>query len=195
MLLRYVAWRERLPDLDVPLLVPGIGPVCAALDAVLVTCSEYRHSQARTSVDNLGARLYYRISEKEKAPARPAVRYPQLPLFEAEAPAAAVSGLVLRERRFVTDAGMTRFNRLVEQLLLDDLSRHILREKERGISETEAIYEFIEEAGIADHLEFDTAKKGAWRWRVHYNAPIIRGHSMHPRARPVDQRDRRRVKW
>lgn len=194
-LLRFIAWREFLPDLNIPLLVPGIGPISAALDAVLVPLLEYRHSQSRCSVDEFGARLYYRISEKEKAAPRPS-RSPQLPLFSTASVAEVEHRTVQRERRFVTDAGMARFNRVVEQLLLDDLARYILREKQHHArTETEAIYAFLDEVGISDLVEFDKAKKGAYRWRVHYNAPIIRGHDLRPRPQVVDMRARRRVRW
>lgn len=195
-LLQFIAWREWLPDLNTPLLVPGIGPIAAALDAVLVPLLEYRHSQSRGSVDEFGARLYYRLAAKEKSAPSDSPRSPQLGLFSAVALDEVAHRAVQRERRFVTDAGMARFNRVVEQLLLDDLARYILREKKlNGRTETDAIYDFLDEVGISELVEFDKAKKGAYRWRVHYNAPIIRGHDLRPRTQPVDVRARVRVKW
>jgi hypothetical protein len=192
-LLRYIAWRECFTDLSTPLLLPGIGPVAAALDSLLVTMHEFRRSAPRESVDEFHARLYFRVTEKEKVK-RPCCKPSQFSMFPAtdddEEHYAA-----MRERRFITDAGTRRFNRFAEQLLFDDIARFVLREKATGATETESIQLFLDQIGIADLIEFEQAKKYAWRWRSHYNAPIIRGNTMRPRAVPVDVAHRTRVRW
>jgi hypothetical protein len=197
-LLRYIAWRERLPDLTTPVLVPGWGLVPAVLDGFLVSLHEYKRAGARPCVDAFGARLYYRISPKGR-PHRAEHRGPQLSFFDADPAAVALDAEAheaLRERRFITDAGAARFNRIVEQMLVDDLSRHILQAKaEHGTQEKDAIEDFLDLVGIADCYEFDRAKKSAWRLRVHTNAELLRGNRPRPRSISIDYQTRARVRW
>lgn len=192
-LLRYIAWRECFTDLSTPLLLPGLGPVARTLDALLVTMPEFRRSAPRESVDEFHARLYFRVTEKEKVK-RTCCKPSQYSLFH-DSSDAEEHYAAMRERRFITDAATRRFNSIVEQLLFDDIARFVLREKATGYTETESIQLFLDQIGIADLIEFEQAKKYAWRWRSHYNSPIIRGNTM--RQRPVQGYDprRRRVCW
>lgn len=167
-LLRYVVWREHFPTSAHPLPVPGLGPVSAALDMVLVSENEYLRSIPRESVDALGARLFYAVHGGARAD---------------------------YARRFVTDAGTAQFNRFLEQLLRDDLDRLIFEAKSAGRKEKEAIEVFLDRTGLHDMLDFESLKKSAWRLRAHRGAPIIRCKHARPRATIFPEAARGRVHW
>jgi hypothetical protein len=180
-LAQFVVWRERLPDAAAPLRVPGLGAISAALDMVLVPYDDYRRSPLRTSVDALGARLYYIVDGRLRTARAPVPG--TLSLFDDPAAAADTvpPSYAPRVRQYATDAGTTAFNRFLEQLLRDDLNAAVFAAKHRGENETDAIEAFMDAVGLHDLLDLDTLKKSAWRMRTWRGAEIIRGKHLRPR--------------
>lgn len=150
-LLEFVRYRENLSGAASLILVPGLGPIAAAIDMVLVSADEYLASRPMQRVEAYTARLHYEITD--------------LPH--------------LHERRvYVNDTGAVLFNRFLEQLMRDDQYWRILKAKERGVQEKNTIAEFLDETNLNEFLELDTEKKGQYRLRRHRGIPSIRGKNL-----------------
>jgi hypothetical protein len=192
-LAQFVVWIENLPDGTTPLRVPGLGPITAALASHLVSYSDYRRSPMRTSVDALGARLYYVVDGRERTGKTPPPG--MLSLFSDDEDTTEEKMYVPRKERFVNDKSIIDFNRFLDQFLRYELNRAIIEAKKRGIHECEAIEGFMTEVGIHDLIDFDTLKKSAWRRRVWLGTDIIRGNQFRPRQNTFSTPTPARPHW